>query len=553
MILSDLQKIILEKKGFSFNSEEYKKEIEKFLSPKWDRDLLDYKKIKDIQKSIERIKIAINNNEKIIIYADYDCDGIPGAVILNDFFEKINYKNFSIYIPNRHNEGYGLNKNAIQKFINEKVSLIITVDLGITNIEEIDFAEKNEINVIITDHHLPILDENEKQILPKAFAIINTKQKDCDYEEKFLCGASTAWKLVYAFLEKYREEFNVSNGWEKWLLDMVGIATIADLVPLKGENRLFAKYGLEVLKKSKRPGLQKILKNAKINQNKITEDDIAFSIAPRMNSASRMAEPIHAFYALLQNEEAMNYADELEKYNTIRKQDTKDANDSVDYEKIKNEKIILIGNENWTPGIIGLVASKIVENTSKTTFVWGVGEDKNILKGSVRGGSDKYNVVDIMTNAKNILENFGGHNMAGGFAIQKNKLNDFKKFLEEYSEKNISENLIQNNENILEENFINIDIKNINKNLFDEISIFAPFGIFNEKIIFKIKLNDNENINTKRFGKSLEHLEVVIRNIRGVEFFANKKREEEIISKKEFLINIEWDNFRNNILLKFIK
>lgn len=553
MILSDLQKIILEKKGFSFNSEEYKKEIEKFLSPKWDRDLLDYKKIKDIQKSIERIKIAINNNEKIIIYADYDCDGIPGAVILNDFFEKINYKNFSIYIPNRHNEGYGLNKNAIQKFINEKVSLIITVDLGITNIEEIDFAEKNEINVIITDHHLPILDENEKQILPKAFAIINTKQKDCDYEEKFLCGASTAWKLVYAFLEKYREEFNVSNGWEKWLLDMVGIATIADLVPLKGENRLFAKYGLEVLKKSKRPGLQKILKNAKINQNKITEDDIAFSVAPRMNSASRMAEPIHAFYALLQNEEAMNYADELEKYNTIRKQDTKDANDSVDYEKIKNEKIILIGNENWTPGIIGLVASKIVENTSKTTFVWGVGEDKNILKGSVRGGSDKYNVVDIMTNAKNILENFGGHNMAGGFAIQKNKLNDFKKFLEEYSEKNISENLIQNNENILEENFINIDIKNINKNLFDEISIFAPFGISNEKIIFKIKLNDNENINTKRFGKSLEHLEVVIRNIRGVEFFANKKREEEIISKKEFLINIEWDNFRNNILLKFIK
>lgn len=553
MFLSDLQKIILEKKGFSFNSEEYKKEIEKFLSPKWDRDLLDYKKIKDIQKSIERIKIAINNNEKIIIYADYDCDGIPGAVILNDFFEKINYKNFSIYIPNRHNEGYGLNKNAIQKFINEKVSLIITVDLGITNIEEIDFAEKNEINVIITDHHLPILDENEKQILPKAFAIINTKQKDCDYEEKFLCGASTAWKLVYAFLEKYREEFNVSNGWEKWLLDMVGIATIADLVPLRGENRLFAKYGLEVLKKSKRPGLQKILKNAKINQNKINEDDIAFSIAPRMNSASRMAEPIHAFYALLQNEEAMNYADELEKYNTIRKQDTKDANDSVDYEKIKNEKIILIGNENWTPGIIGLVASKIVENTSKTTFVWGVGEDKNILKGSVRGGSDKYNVVDIMTNAKNILENFGGHNMAGGFAIQKNKLNDFKKFLEEYSEKNISENLIQNNENILEENFINIDIKNINKNLFDEISIFAPFGISNEKIIFKIKLNDNENINTKRFGKSLEHLEVVIRNIRGVEFFANKKREEEIISKKEFLINIEWDNFRNNILLKFIK
>lgn len=212
MFLSDLQKNILEKKGFSFASKDNEKEIEKFLSPKWDRDLLDYKKIKDIQKSVERIKIAIDNNEKIIIYADYDCDGIPGAVILNDLFEKINYKNFSVYIPNRHNEGYGLNKNAIQKFIDEKVSLIITVDLGITNIEEIDFAEENGINVIITDHHLPILNENGKQILPKSFSIINTKQNDCEYEEKFLCGASTAWKLVYAFLEKYREEFNVSNG-----------------------------------------------------------------------------------------------------------------------------------------------------------------------------------------------------------------------------------------------------------------------------------------------------------------------------------------------------
>lgn len=215
MFLSDLQKIILEKKGFSFDGEKDIGEIQKFLSPKWDRDLLDVNKIKDIQKSIERIKVAIKNNEKIIIYADYDCDGIPGAVILNDFFQKINYKNFSVYIPNRHNEGYGLNKNAIQKFIDEKISLMITVDLGITNIEEIAFAEEGGINVILTDHHLPILDENGKQILPKSFSIINTKQEDCEYEEKFLCGASTAWKLVHAFLEKYREEFNVSNGWEK--------------------------------------------------------------------------------------------------------------------------------------------------------------------------------------------------------------------------------------------------------------------------------------------------------------------------------------------------
>lgn len=558
MILSDLQKTILENKGFSFNNNKDEKEIEKYLFPNWNRDLLDYKKIKDIEKGVERIKKAIDENEKIIIYADYDCDGIPGAVILNDLFEKINYKNFSVYIPNRHNEGYGLNKNAIQKFIDHKVSLMITVDLGITNIEEIDFAEEEGINIIITDHHLPILNENGKQIIPKAFAIINTKQDDCEYEEKYLCGASTVWKLAHAFLEKYREEFNVPNGWEKWLLDMVGIATVADLVPLKGENRLFAKYGLEVLKKSKRGGLQKILKNAKVNQSKISEDDIAFSIAPRMNSASRMAEPVVAFYALLQNEEAMNYADELEKYNTERKREVKDAENNIDYEKIKNEKIILIGNEKWTPGIIGLVASKVSENIGKTTFVWGAGEDKNILKGSVRGVNDVYNVVEIMTQAKNILENFGGHALAGGFSIQKNNLEKFEEFLKGYiskEEKIISSNVGPASETFSETIFpsFEISVKDINKNLFDEIKVFAPFGVENEKIIFKIKLKENENLKTKRFGKVGEHLEFVIGKVRGVEFFVNEEREKEIISKKEFLINLEWDNYKNDIMIKLVK
>lgn len=373
MFLTDLQKKILESKGFDL---EKKEEIEKFLSPDWDKDLLDSGKIKGIKESIERIKEAIEKKEKIIIYADYDCDGIPGAVILNDFFEKLNYRNFSVYIPHRHNEGYGLNTNAIQKFIDEGVSLLITVDIGITNLEEIKFAEENGINVIVTDHHLPILDDKAKQILPKAFSIINTKQIGDKSEEKFLCGASTAWKLVNAFLNKYRKEFDIGEGWEKWLLDMVGIATVADLVPLKNENRLLAKYGLAVLKKTRRPGLLKIFSNAKINQRKINEDDIAFGIAPRINAASRMSEPIHAFYALLQNEKSINFANELENYNKARKQETKDAETVIDYEKFQEEKIILIGDEKWTPGIIGLVASKVCETVKKTTFVWGVGRIK---------------------------------------------------------------------------------------------------------------------------------------------------------------------------------
>lgn len=551
MILTPLQEKILEQKGFDLEKRE---EIEKFLFPDWDRDLLDSSKIKDIGKSVKRIKKAIDKNEKIVIYADYDSDGIPGSVILNDFFEKINYKNFLVYIPHRHNEGYGLNKKAIQRFIDDKVSLIITVDVGITNLEEIKFAKENNIDIIVTDHHLPILDEKDNQILPEAFAIVNTKQTKDKYKEKFLCGASTVWKLVNVFLNQYRKDFGVGEGWEKWLLDMVGIATVADLVPLQGENRLLSKYGLEVLRKSKRLGLLKIFSNAKINQRKINEDDIAFGVAPRLNAASRMAEPIHSFYALLQNEEAINYANELENYNKARKKETKDAETIIDYQKFTEEKIILIGDEKWTPGIIGLVASRICETVKKTTFVWGVGEDENILKGSVRAGEDGYNVVEIMTGCQYLFENFGGHEMAGGFSIHKNNLVKFQKFLREYSAE--PSNSFSNEDEKpkdINTNYICRDIKDIDKKTWDEIKIFSPFGVGNEKIIFKIEFKKDTFIRSKRFGKNMEHLEISIDGVRGIEFFVSEERERELLSQKEYLINLEWDNFRGDIVMRFVK
>lgn len=212
MLLTDLQKTILTNYGFNLNEIE---KVKKYLNPNWKEDLFDIQKIKDIEKSVLRLKTAIDNNEKIIIYADYDCDGIPGAVIMHDFLETINYKNYEIYIPNRHNEGYGLNLEAVQKFIKDKVKLIITIDLGITNFEEVKIAEENKIDVIITDHHLPLTNDGGSQILPGAYSIINTKQTDCEYEEKFLCGASTIWKFIYAFLEKYRAEYNIPIGFEK--------------------------------------------------------------------------------------------------------------------------------------------------------------------------------------------------------------------------------------------------------------------------------------------------------------------------------------------------
>jgi len=569
MILTTLQKQILTIKqhniGFDINN---KDELEKFLNPNFDLNTFDGSKITDMFKSVKRLKRAINDGEKIVIYSDYDCDGIPGAIVIHDFLKKIKYDNFINYIPHRHNEGYGLNKKAIQKFIDQKFTLMITVDCGITNIDEIKFAEENNLNVILTDHHLPILNKKHKQILPPAYAVINTKRDDCNYEEKFLCGCATAWKLVNSFLNKYRNDYGVVIGWEKWLLDMVGISTIADMVPLQNENRILAKYGLEVLKKSKRPGLQKILKNSKINQQNIKEEDISFGIAPRLNAASRIAEPMQAFYTLLQNETALDFAENLEKFNNERKKNTKEAELSIDYENFKNKKIILIGNKKWGPGIIGLVAGKISERTGKTTFVWGMGEDENIMKGSVRAGKDNLNVVQLMAEVKNkddnILINFGGHEAAGGFVIHKNNLEKFEEFLNTIKIKNNKKDelvkILNLNENeTISKNIIEIKINEISQNLYNEINIFAPFGVGNEKVSLKIKNNKNIFITNKRFGKEKEHLEIKLKDlesgkeIKAIQFFADEEFEKNILQKNEWLFNLDWDNFRNDLVLKFVK
>lgn len=473
---------------------------------------------------------------------------------MHDFLRKINYENFEVYIPHRHREGFGLNVSAIEKIKKMEGKLIITIDLGITNLEEVELINELGMQVIITDHHLPKVDIKDQQILPLASAIINTKQAGDEYGEKFLCGASTIWKVVSAFLNKYREIYNVSIGFEKWLLDMVAMATIADLVPLQNENRLLAKYGLLVLRKSPRPGLQKMLALAKVNQKNLTEDDIAFTLAPRINSASRMSEPKIAFLALLNNQDSINYAVELENLNQLRKIATKEAEKTIDYENLKQEKIILLGDKNWTPGILGLIASKIVEKTKITTFVWGLGGDTKILKGSVRGGQDNLNVVEIMQGAGKILENYGGHEMAGGFSLRKENLKKFQEFLREYAEKNILEEIkIQAEENLLENIFLELDITEINSELFRQLKIFTPFGVANGKPIFKIKLASKEKINYKRFGKDSEHLEINFSSIRAVEFFVDKNREEELKKQKEFLINLEWDNYRKDIVLKFVK
>lgn len=215
------EKILELYNNFFKNREIKKDDINNFVNPDYDRDILDPFIFTDMDKVVKRIKVAIDNNEKILLYTDYDCDGIPGATILYDFFKKINYDNFENYIPHRHKEGYGLHKNVLEKYIKNNFTLMITADLGITNVDEIKYAEENGMNVILTDHHLPLYEineiesfpiENKKEILPPAFAILNVQLAREEYANKGLCGAGTAWKLVCAFLQRYREEYGIQIG-----------------------------------------------------------------------------------------------------------------------------------------------------------------------------------------------------------------------------------------------------------------------------------------------------------------------------------------------------
>jgi len=415
------------------------KEAEKFLNPDYEKDVHDPFLLKNMDKAVSRILRAIKAKEKIIIYSDYDADGIPGAVILHDFFTKIEYQNFENYIPHRDEEGFGLNLKAIKKFKKDKIKLIITIDCGIADSKEVAEAERLGMDVIITDHHLP------NGALPKAFAIINPNQKGDEYPCKLICGSAVIFKVVVALIKK--GDFEIKEGWEKWLLDMVGIATIADMVSLTEENRALATYGLQVLKKSPRPGLKRLLRRASIKQEAITEDDIGFVLAPRINSASRMGVPIIAFNLLstMDDKEALDGAGHLNKLNDERKglaaSMVKEAKRKL-LNKNKIPEVIVMGNPKWKPGLLGLVANNIAEEYGKPTFFWGRGAGENI-KGSCR--SNQVTDIFALMNAvpKNFFTHVGGHKFSGGFALsdenvhtlEEELLKAFKKIKDKTSEK----------------------------------------------------------------------------------------------------------------------
>ncbi len=482
-------------------------EHEAFLNPDY-ACLHDPLLLPDMEKSRDRVIAAIRANEKIAIFSDYDADGIPGAVVFSDFFKRIGYKNVSFYIPHRHDEGFGLNVEAMEELAAGGVALIVTIDCGTANAKEVSRANELGMDVIITDHHEPNAE------LPKAYAIVNPKRSDSLYPFKELCGSAVVFKLVQAIYA--REPFGVKPGLEKWSLDMVGIATLSDMVPLVGENRILARFGLEVLRKSPRLGLSSLLRNLRIEQKYLTEDDVAFMITPRINAASRMGTPEDAF-KLLSTEsplEAERLATHLEKINSERKglvaSMVKEAKSHLALREAIGE-VLVIGNPEWRPALAGLVANSLAEDYERPVFVW-ARDGGGKLKGSCRSYNG-YDLFALMNAAADSFIEFGGHKGAGGFSVTIEQVG----ILEE----KLSEALLHlSSEEEMEGKGLAISLNDVGEDLWKTVSQFAPFGTGNEKPVFKISNAPIKSV--RQFGKENNHLELALGNgIKAISFFSS--------------------------------
>ncbi len=480
-------------------------DAEEFLNPDYEKGLHNPFLLSGMEKAVERILLAIREGECVVIFGDYDADGVSASVIFCEFFKKIGFENFHVHIPDRNLDGYGLSMEAVDKLIKEKTELIVTVDCGITGGEKIEKANAAGVDVIVTDHHISP-DEP-----PPAFAIVDAKQKNDDYPFKSLCGTGVAFKVVQALIK--RGDFNITPGWEKWLLELVAIATVADMVPLLGENRVLVSFGLKVLKKTRRPGLLSFFRRMRLKPSDVAEDDIAFMIAPRINIASRL-DHANISLGLLTSEspeECDRLAKHLDSMNDERKKAVEDILKTVNAEIREREtppSIIFEGDLDWHPGVLGIAANRLLEEHEVPVFLWGKGEGKD-AKGSCRS-KGSVNLVDLMKNLpEGLLLNYGGHAFAGGFSAEENKIGELKKEFLDTHKKMPKEKT--------ENNILNIDmemsIDDVNWNTWAMMEKLQPFGMDNPKPIFKFSGLEIDNV--RKFGNGGIHLGLDFRNSAG--------------------------------------
>ena len=467
---------------------------EQFLTPDYDEQLHDPWLLSDMELAVTRLEQAFEKNERIAIYADYDCDGIPGAVVASDLLQALGHENFFVHIPHRHYDGFGLSVSAVDKICEtEQPDLLITIDCGTADIEAVAHAQSLGVDVIVTDHHEP------KDELPNAVAVVNPKVGNT-YPFPDLCGAAVMFKLAQALLSRRADM--VAAGQEKWWLDMVGLATVADMVPLIGENRVFAHYGLVVLRKSRRPGLQQLLRAQRADQRYLSEDDIGFTIGPRINAASRMDTPEDAFQLLVTRDvgKAGTYVTHLEQLNTKRKsavaQITKDLHKRVEV-TTELPPVLVYGNPEWRPSLVGLAANKLAEEYDRPVFLWGKDGNED-FKGSCRSGG-AVSIIRLMDAAPEAFVAYGGHHFSGGFTIAESHVHTFPKVLVEAYEALGAEAVIQ--EPLAVDAVLSLG--DLTAEFFSNQAKLAPFGTGNLKPLYVVKNVVPEAV--EQFGRGKEH------------------------------------------------
>ena len=438
--------------------------------------------MKDMPKAVNRLINAKKNNELVLILGDYDADGTTAASILFLYFKSLNIS-VEYYIPNREKEGYGVSILAIDYAIKIGASLIITCDCGITAIEEVKYGLKHNINFIITDHHKP------KEELPKADAILNPNQIDCDYPFKGLCGAGVAFKFCVAINNKLGKNLDDVLCYT----DLTAIATTADVMPVVDENRFIVKEGLKRIVSGTNKGIKALINVSKLNLESLTIGKLGYWFIPKINAAGRLGDAGRAVKLFttnnpqLANQIALDLENENEKRKSITMQHEHEAQCMIDSNiNINNKKVIVLYSENWHFGVVGIVASRIKELYNRPTII--LTKDKDVYKGSCRSIAG-YDILDALNHCSSLLDNYGGHPMAAGLSIQEKNIADFDIKINQYTNNKIPDNLNP---------VIHIDYElkfsEINNRFLKFLNYLEPFGPGNTKPVFatnKIKNMDD--------------------------------------------------------------
>lgn len=524
-----LSRGIEEKSQSNFFLPDYTKQHDPFLLP-------------DMGLAVERLILALNEQQKIVIYGDYDIDGLTATALLLDAFKSFGFKYVSSVIPSRFTDGYGLTSGAIKKISEQKTNLIVTVDCGSLSEKEIIQANGFGVDVIVTDHH------NAAESQPPAIAVINPKRKDSEYPFRDLAGVGVAFKLVQALQDRIG---GLKKGHEKWLLDLVALGTVCDIVPLINENRTYVYWGMKVLSKQRRPGLKALMSIADVDSSKINSRTLGFVLGPRMNAAGRLENAQYALDMLTTNDSmvALDEAEHLDVMNVERRKEqgkiTKEA--IIQAEQLKSDSVLVLNNPNWSNGIIGIVASKILEKYHKPVFVLQELGDES--KGSARSFGD-YSVADAVHYCEDIITSGGGHKLAAGVTLPTKNIADFRKKVNEYY-KVLRLNSAQQKQLLLPKADTTAELSEINEELADLINQLEPFGSGNPQPILQ---TDNLTVkNVRRMGTDSQHVKLDLLDTTGkmMQFIAFNAQESFFV-KEEEVINVwytldinEWQGRRS--------